>query len=604
MSFSIDDYERVIARIFQEKEGKYYPIGTGFLIAPGYVMTCAHVVLQAIGIEDENKYSETKDQPDKDIFLDFPIIENCRKVPLVAKVVEWIPYENDDGDVAVLKLVQANDYVIKPLPLVEVKREEVETDKYSIYGFPQEEGTRSDAYKPKSNVAGGRWQLCKVGDPKDETIQPGFSGGPIWNDTQKSIVGMVATARFKKDEIEKAFAITTKKLSPILKKIKACYLIDSLEDDLKLFNEEEANKLRRSINNTLQYCNPSECDTKKWQKQIEKLNYLPPAIGWKNEGRLVQWVMALAKIDETPRSTYIGLKNWINEICRLDFNALLDRITEEMKDRKTSCSNQCEHLLVSLKSAEKENPDLYSVSIWPIANLDSYNTNSPAKPFALNQEKTLDEIPKFIYDKHREKCRQQITTIHLFVPRDLLSYDIDMKPFGTLNNVLGSKYPLLIRTNLSVHPVGEWLRDDWQRKWEDVENSLNQSIRDIFEPIDCQYLNVNSPDNTIELDNLFDTIKVKNALVIQNCSSLEYLFDLMSDEGVSLPIAVWCREPELEGSLVNLLDQSLLREFPTKIQAERRQARRNNNAIGQHLSLMWENPNILPPDMQFNQENL
>jgi hypothetical protein len=78
----------------------------------------------------------------------------------------------------------------------------------------------------------------------------------------------------------------------------------------------------------------------------------------------------------------------------------------------------------------------------------------------------------------------------------------------------------------------------------------------------------------------------------------------MSEETSSLPIAVWCREPKLEGSLVNLLDQSPLREFPTKIQEERKQARGNNNAIGQHLSLMWENPNILPPDMQFNQENL
>ena len=597
MSFSIDDYERAIARIFQEKEGKYYPIGTGFLIAPGYVMTCAHVVLQALGAK-ESEYSETKHQPYQDVFLDFPMVENCRKAPLVAKVVELIPYEYDCGDVAVLKLVQANDYVINPLPLVEVRREEVEKEEHSIYGFPQEEGTRSDAYKPKSNVAGGRWQLCKFGDPKDETIQPGFSGSPIWNDARKSIVGMVATARVNQ---QKAFAITTKTLRPILKKIEAFCLIDILDDHPNLFEEED--KLRRSINNTLQDCNPNSSN-QDWQEQIHKLNSdLPPAIGWENEGRLVRWVMTLAKRDETPRPIYIGLKNWINEICRLDFNVLLERITEEMKDRKISCSNQCEHLLVSLKSAEKENQELYFVSIWPIANLDIHNRQSSTKPFVLDTEITLDKLPEFIYRKHRENFGQQPTTIHLFVPRNLLRHNLDMQPFGRTNKVLGSEYPLVTRTNLTVHPVPRGLYSYLQKKWQEIERTfLDQYTCNVFECIDCECFDL-FDDN--KMQELVEKIKNKNALIIQKCSSLEELFDwIVEEEFISLPIALWSREPTFEGSLVNLLGEKPLREFPTQIQEARRQTRQNSNAIGYHLNLMWENPNILPPDMQFNQENL
>jgi V8-like Glu-specific endopeptidase len=602
MSFSIDDYEKAIARIFRKTEENYYPIGTGFLIAPGYVMTCAHVVLQAIGFE-ESKYSEKKDKPDEKIFLDFPIVENCRKEPLAANVIEWIPYEHDGGDVAILKLMKANNYNIKPLPLIEVKREEVEQERHSIYGFPQEEGTRSDAYQPKSNVAGGRWQLCKFGDPKDETIQPGFSGGPIWNYTRKSIVGMVATARVNQ---EKAFAITTETLRPTLKKVEAFCLIDILNDHLNLFKEEEneEDKLRRSINNTLRDCDPNSSN-QDWQEQIHILNSdLPPVKGWEQEGRLVRWVMALAGSYKSTDFIYRRLKEWINKTLKLDFYALLGRITEEIRDRKISYVDQCEHLLVSLKSAEKpENQDLYLVSIWPIANLDRHNPQSPAKHFALNKEITLDGLPEFIFRNHRANFSEQPTTIHLFVPRNLLGHNLDMQPFGRTNKVLGSEYPLVTRTNLSVHPIVPGFYNNWQQKWQRIEEMcLDQYTCNIFEDIDCECLDLLDCD---KIKDLVKKIKNNNALIIQKCSSLPYLFDLIvEDEYTPLPIALWSREPTFEGNLVNLLGEKPLREFPTQIQEARQQATQDSNALGHHLSLMWENPNILPPDMQFSQENL
>jgi Trypsin-like peptidase domain len=111
MTFSVDDYERAIARIFDRNNNV---IGTGFLVAPGYVLTCAHVVLQAIGIE-KDKFADYQGQPQEYISLDFHVLASGQEIK--AQVVDWLPYSLHTGDVAVLKLLTPEPIKVKPIPL-------------------------------------------------------------------------------------------------------------------------------------------------------------------------------------------------------------------------------------------------------------------------------------------------------------------------------------------------------------------------------------------------------------------------------------------------------------------------------------------------------
>ena len=215
MSFGIDDYEKAIARMF-DPQGNV--IGTGFLVAPGYVMTCAHVVLQAIGIAKED-FAKYKGQPQEVVSLDFHVLATGVKIE--AEVVAWETYRLDGGDVAVLKLRSPEPKGVKPIPLAVVNRSQVKDEDHGVYGFGKNSmGGRSDAYRPKATVAGGRFQLCKIGDVNDETIKPGFSGAPVWNEARSCVIGMVATAVVTKDEQQStAYAIPTRLLQSVLVKI-------------------------------------------------------------------------------------------------------------------------------------------------------------------------------------------------------------------------------------------------------------------------------------------------------------------------------------------------------------------------------------------------
>lgn len=153
MTFSVDDYEKAIVRIF-DRQG--HVIGTGFLVAPGYVLTCAHVVLQAIGLVKED-FAQYEGQPQERISLDFHLLQSG---PIQAEVVAWLPYSPalESGDVAALKLLTSEQGEAKPMPLDEVLRVAVENDQHSVYGFGKSAaGGRSDAYRPKTTVAGGRF---------------------------------------------------------------------------------------------------------------------------------------------------------------------------------------------------------------------------------------------------------------------------------------------------------------------------------------------------------------------------------------------------------------------------------------------------------------
>jgi hypothetical protein len=587
MTFGVDDYEKAIARIFQGE----HVIGTGFLVAPGYVMTCAHVVLQAIGIEKEN-YSKYKEQPQQQISLDFHVLAAGQIIQ--SEVVAWLPYSLEGGDVAVLRLLDPEPIQAQPIPLIEVSREAVGNDPHSVYGFGGvgNAGGRSDAYRPKSNAAGGRFKLCKVGQPDDETIKPGFSGAPVWNEEINCVIGMVATAVVvtKDEQLSTAYAIPTKELRPILKKIEAYYLYDILMHCLECCDrDDQKHQLKIAIDAIFRHCNPQTGD-RSWLEQLVDLAIdRPPATGWDAEGRLVYLAMMLAWMD-VPVHVSEQIESWVMQFG-FAFSELLVRIDREMKRKNILPSNTCQRLMV-IVTPEESSPKQLRVSLLAVSDRETYNSQRPQK---IGSEKKLSiaELPEFIWKQMHENLPNTPTTIHLFVPRSLFDHGIEMMPRNKRGSILGSEYPFVIRTNPNTHPIESWNRGTWEQKWEKVMKDLENRTVDVLKSVDCS-----QPDVY-----LLDECKMVHAAMFQECSSAADLFDLIAEETV-LPVALWSRDRQFQGQLPDILD-CIVGTLHDRVRQERHTAFRSpaEKLLGHHLSLVWEDPKIVPPDEQFNQED-
>ena len=76
-------FKRSLARIFHSNGTV---VGAGFAIAPGYLITCAHVVTAALNLP-----ADSQDSPQQPIELEFLLAAQGERV--TGQVVAWLPYK-------------------------------------------------------------------------------------------------------------------------------------------------------------------------------------------------------------------------------------------------------------------------------------------------------------------------------------------------------------------------------------------------------------------------------------------------------------------------------------------------------------------------------
>lgn len=150
-------------------------VGSGFLISPKIVLTCAHVVSVALDLPI------SIEQPIEVVTLDFPIASPDSK--LEANVVFW----NPEADIAGLQIKGNLPMEAKHAPMV--VSEELWGHSFKVLGFPHghENGVWASGILlgPTSN----NW--IQVENSVGYQIQPGFSGSPVWDEQLGGIVGVV-----------------------------------------------------------------------------------------------------------------------------------------------------------------------------------------------------------------------------------------------------------------------------------------------------------------------------------------------------------------------------------------------------------------------------
>ncbi|WP_243787703.1 serine protease [Saccharopolyspora gloriosae] len=139
-------------------------LGAGFLIAPGVVATCVHVI------------------GDAEPMADFPLLGSQGHA---VEVLE----RDDELDVAILRLAEPPSGA---LPVPARINGEVRDHRFRTVGFPADlpEGVWVTG---RLIGAQGRGRIQMAQDTGHWQIEPGFSGAPVWDEELAGVVGMVVT---------------------------------------------------------------------------------------------------------------------------------------------------------------------------------------------------------------------------------------------------------------------------------------------------------------------------------------------------------------------------------------------------------------------------
>ncbi|NUM47832.1 MAG: SUMF1/EgtB/PvdO family nonheme iron enzyme [Anaerolineales bacterium] len=174
--------EPSLIRIFHPKG---YAVGVGFLVDDHHAMTCAHVVASVLGL---NAYPENP--PTDELTLDFPLIAHGQK--LTARVVAWQIPTTSQGDVAVLEI--ASPLPEKAAPARLIQSFDLWHHTFRAFGFPKNHENGTWATGRILGTKAGGWQQIESTEQTGYFVQPGFSGGPVWDERLGGVVGMIMEA--------------------------------------------------------------------------------------------------------------------------------------------------------------------------------------------------------------------------------------------------------------------------------------------------------------------------------------------------------------------------------------------------------------------------
>nr|WP_128863548.1 trypsin-like peptidase domain-containing protein [Streptomyces sp. HB202] len=176
--------------------------GGGFLVTADRVLTCAHVVSDALG--------RARDLPvaaGAEVLIDFPLADGAGE-RVVAEVEQWIPEEpQQHGDLAVLRLRGAVPGT-RPLPIA--ASDEVSHRPVRVVGFPDDELGVVWHRGELSGKSAGDWIQLSRADSRTAHITAGYSGSPVWDERRGAAVGIVVASQRKRDDAQQSFAISVK----------------------------------------------------------------------------------------------------------------------------------------------------------------------------------------------------------------------------------------------------------------------------------------------------------------------------------------------------------------------------------------------------------
>jgi WD40 repeat protein len=188
-------------------------VGCGVLVSPRHVVTCAHVVAEALGDPSLGAAAEV---PARAVPLSLPLL--AASLQTTGRVVCWQPAREDGRkapeDIAVLELSEPAPPSAEPAPLAALTAAEYTALDVHCFGFPRhiDEGVRRTGTCRGENAL-GRVQL----DIERGLVEGGFSGTAAWDPARGAVIGLVVAARTEEQSAQ---------LMPVRTLFAACPALD------------------------------------------------------------------------------------------------------------------------------------------------------------------------------------------------------------------------------------------------------------------------------------------------------------------------------------------------------------------------------------------
>lgn len=589
MGLTEEQYQSAIVRILGRQDPDYV-WGTGFLIAPRYVLTCAHVVQDASGL------AASELQTDLEVRLDFP---HAKLKPPPAKLV-WVKpclnFQNPQWgeDLALLELSAAVS--LEPLPLIanSIKEEGVK-----IWGFPEDYENLGDW--AKGQILGFQTQGWLQLE-SEQPITGGFSGAPMWSLSLQGVIGMV-TESDKNHDYRKASAIS----APVLKEMvgRYCSLLEIVRS-----------LPTTTIQTAYQKSRPDKCAAAVPTNLLEQLQEL----GGMGQGehscdRLVEFCARLVVSSELSPAQKRQLRQWVKSEFEIDsevFEEVCDRLSQPVSD-------SAEPILLILVTPQKQQENRYNIQASYICDARSYDPRQDRghEPLSVEQGESLrpDELIVQMPAMLRDLLNQTVELggnldeplkVEFFLPIRLINQGFEqcfLYEFADEQRVLGQDYVVLVRLWERLgYELQPFIHKKFKRNWKTRWTVLQQCIRE------SSAGKLTCGDRT--LSEIAQDLKQQSSIGIKITKGFttehHKVFEALLMRGI--PVALWLRKQFAECSCADTLNTLLsgtLQSLPENLMDARDSASHHEpEHLSHHLSLLWDDPQKIPPETRLTSRRL
>ncbi len=585
--------KNAIARIYKGNT----VIGAGFVVAGEYVITCAHVVRDALALK-------AGDSPiGATIKINLPYASLVSKLQAEVCLYRYLKDEDvPDEDIAGLRLLEPLPANVHP---VKLQASYQMHSPYCVIGFPKGHPKGIASYgQLLQDLPNG---LVQMEDTKTQgtAILPGFSGTPVWNEVFSAVVGMVVAREKDQPEAKIGFMVPARTLMAVHRELNNLSLLSILRD--------HAEKLADAIKTAYRLCCPVGWEIP--SELTDKLLTLQDVKQGDSAFEAIARFVALLSLPELNPNSDLRekLEAWVKPRVK-ELQKLLEEAKSLLTQHHTKQSaNVTSHLLIYVKD---ESGKARSVSALFVRDGQQYDVrfgtgseplNAPGKePFA--EKVTLETLPSLVQaclDEALDKSPTHLT-LHLILPIAWLNQACDrwslmnQAQFTFLPDVrIGVRFCCVVRITERLHPeILKMFKKPWQQKWDKLLSLPVQDICTAFVAGDAL-----SPETELQARlNQPNSVGLKLSTIYEEGRYFK-LFGTLIATGT--PAAVWLRTDQFSEEVcaatdLNGLLNCRIDELPEMIKQFRSNALAvaENAHIGHHLSFLWDDPNLIPPSTQ------
>jgi vWA-MoxR associated protein C-terminal domain/Trypsin-like peptidase domain len=607
-------------------------VGCGFAVTPRHILTCAHVVNAALGRTGD----AAKPWPVEEILVSFPFLPDSS---LRAKVVYWKPpihdvqtlpdrYLGEEEDIAGLELLDSLTTDIEPFKFKPAIAESL----VNLFGYPQKalSGEVATGKIGINNIPFGWVEINNASASEAFLVEGGYSGTAVYDSQANDICyGMVVAAGKARGERGKiAYMLPFKELESAIATLQ---LLEALS-----FPHENPEDLPKIYRAAYQPCCPPDWHLDRPYpellseivSELQEMGDSAITIAGKSVSSILEFAARLAIHPDMPAAAIL---RW-GQVRLPEFVELMDhlRLAKAAREAGQRDEDPCLIFEVSsdqapyrtrafwlpdARSYDPEDKQTYEeVLCWDL-NPEDKQTYEEVLCWDLNKKKTIADLPDcslaelpnrlsgyFKTCVERDRLTDRLR-LEVLLPLSLMDQPIEL---WSLNHnrysptIPASEFQVVVRcSERTTRPYRKDCLTKWQAHWDKVQNHLNAQSNPCM-------VGVAPSAKAPQLKAYYQMPSIVG-FKLNDVPQRKFFEALL---GAAAPVAVWLRQSpnqttDDDRSLLQWLEDFLqcsVGQLPHEALRVRAEAiahaetpEDDNFMIGHHLSLLWENPKLLPP---------